>query len=90
MDAILVLFFIEWSFSINCFLSNHIDYQVVNNEWTEYSQYKAEMSLGYQIWVGKQKCGGHNLPLPVGIGLTETSNSRWAKAHPTHPLATSL
>ena len=64
---LLVLFFIEWSFSINCFLSNHIDYQVVNNEWTEYNQYKTVMSLGYQIWVGKQKCDGHNLPLLIGI-----------------------
>jgi len=45
----------------------------------------AEMLLGFQIWVGKQYCGGHNLPLLVGIGLTELPNSKWAKAHPAHP-----
>ena len=48
-----------------------------------------EMMLCFQIRVGKQLCSGHNLPL-VGIGLTETSNSGWAKAHPAHPLTTSL
>ena len=26
----------------------------------------------------------------VGIGLTELQNSKWTKAHPAHPLATSL
>ena len=51
---VFIFWFIEWSFSINYFLSNHTDYQVVNNKWTEYNPYKTEMSLDYQIWVGKQ------------------------------------
>ena len=43
------------------------------------------MPLGFQIRVGKQQCGGHNLPSPiVGKGLTELLNSMWAKAQPAH------
>ena len=30
------------------------------------------------------------MPPLVGIGLTELSNSGWAKTHPAHPLAASL
>ena len=36
------------------------------------------------------KYGGHNLPPPCGIGITETPNSRWAKTHPDHPLTASV
>ena len=38
-------------------------------------QIRTEMPLGFQIWVGKHKCGGHNLPPWVGIGLTKLPNS---------------
>ena len=40
-----------------------------------------KMTLGFQIRVGD--------PL-IGIGLTETPNSRWAKAHLAHPVTALL
>jgi len=42
----------------------------------------AEMPLGFQIWVGKQQCGGHNLTL---IGLTELLDSGWTLSPPGPP-----
>ena len=46
-------------------------------------------------WVFKSGWSSSNTvgiigPLLVGIGLSETPNSRWAKAHPAHPLTASL
>ena len=35
----------------------------------------SEMSLGFQIRVGKHYCGGHNLSSLAGIGLTKLPNS---------------
>ena len=45
------------------------------------------MPEGEKIW--GCRCG-QNLPTLVGIGLTETPNSRWALAHPAQPLTASL
>ena len=50
----------------------------------------SEMSLGFQVTVGKQLRGGHNLTPLVGIGLKETLNHGWAKTHPANPLTTSM
>ena len=49
----------------------------------------AEMSLGFKIWLGKQYCGGHNLP-PPGWNRVNLLNSRWTKAQPGHLLKASL
>ena len=42
-------------------------------------RFTTEMLLGFQIRVGKQQRGGHNMPLLVGQGLTELPI-----AHPAH------
>ena len=45
----------------------------------------SEISLGFQIRVGKQQCFGHNLPpWTKYVMLTELPNSKWSKAHPAH------
>ena len=43
----------------------------------------AVMPLGFQIQVASSNAVG--IICLVGIGLTETPNSGWAKAHPAHP-----
>ena len=48
------------------------------------------MLLGFQIWVVKQYVVGIICPHGWNRLLTELANSKWAKAHPAHPLTASL
>ena len=86
---LLTAFFKEWipySTTLLQIVTVFLNQTLFLDNWN----YHSGMPLGFQTRVGRQLYGGHNLPSLVGIGLTETPYSGWAKNNPAHPLTESL